>query len=230
MRIGICDDILSEREVLKEYCLSLGYKSIFLYESGEALLKSSDGKTLDALLLDIEMDKINGIIIKEFLENTDAFTYIIFITNHCEYMPQAFGRNVISFLQKPVTIHELERCLNKAAYLKKDYFLITIDHKVSIQCKDILYLCVKQKYTICNLLDGNSFSTRKPLYEFEKELSNLGFCMVHRSYIINLKHVQKINKHELILSTGQTFPVSRRHYPHISAIFHNYTISRLTYQ
>ena len=58
MRIGICDDILSEREVLKEYCLSLGYKSIFLYESGEALLKSSDGKTLDALLLDIEMDKI----------------------------------------------------------------------------------------------------------------------------------------------------------------------------
>lgn len=83
MRIGICDDILSEREVLKEYCLSLGYKSIFLYESGEALLKSSDGKTLDALLLDIEMDKINGIIIKEFLENTDAFTYIIFITNHC---------------------------------------------------------------------------------------------------------------------------------------------------
>ena len=145
MRIGICDDILSEREVLKEYCLSLGYKSIFLYESGEALLKSSDGKTLDALLLDIEMDKINGIIIKEFLENTDAFTYIIFITNHCEYMPQAFGRNVISFLQKPVTIHELERCLNKAAYLKKDYFLITIDHKVSIQCKDILYLCVKQR-------------------------------------------------------------------------------------
>ncbi len=59
---------------------------------------------------------------------------------------------------------------------------------------------------------------------------DLGFCMIHRSYIINLKHVQKINKHELILSTGQTFPVSRRYYPHVSAIFHNYTISRLTYQ
>ncbi|RKI39645.1 DNA-binding response regulator [bacterium D16-51] len=230
MKIGICDDILSEREVLKECCLSLGYKSIFLYESGEALLESSDIKTLDALLLDIEMDKINGIKVKELLEKADTFTYIIFITNHCEYMPQAFGKNVISFLQKPVTIHEIECCLNKAAYLKKDYFLIAIDDKISIRCKDILYLCVEQKYTICYSLDGNSFSTRKPLYEFEKELADLGFCMVHRSYIINLKYVQKIKKHDIILSTGQTFPVSRRYYQHVTESFHSYTISRLTCQ
>lgn len=230
MRIGICDDILTERESLKTYCLSLGYKTISLYESGEALLESSDIKTLDVLLLDIEMDYVNGIKIKELLEKTDASTYIIFITNHSEYMQEAFGRNVISFLQKPVTIHEIERCLNKAAYLKKDYFTIAIDEKVSIRCKDILYLCIEQKYTICHSLNGNNFSTRKPLHEFEKELSELGFCMIQRSYIINLKYVQKIKKHEILLSSGQTFPISRRHYQHVLEIYHNYTISKLTYQ
>ena len=230
MKIGICDDILTECESLKTYCLSLGYKTIFLYESGEALLESFDIKTLDVLFLDIKMKKVSGIKIKEILEKTDASTYIIFITNHSEYMPEAFGRNVISFLQKPVTIHEVERCLSKAAYLKKDFFPIAIDEKVSIRCKDILYLCVEQKYTICYSLDGNSFSTRKPLYEFEKELSTLGFCMIQRSYIINLKYIQKIKKYEITLSTGQSFPVSRRYYQHVLEIYHNYNICKMTYQ
>lgn len=230
MNIGICDDIPAECESLKTYCLSLGYESIFLYESGEALLESSDIRTLDVLFLDIKMKKISGIEIKDILERTDASTYIIFITDHIEYMQEAFGRNVISFLRKPVTMHEIERNLYKAAYLKKDYFTIAIDEKVSIRCKDILYLCVEQKYTICYLPDGSSFSTRKPLYEFNEELSPLGFCMIQRSYIINLKYVQKIKKHEITLSTGQNFPVSRRYYQHVLKIYHNYTISRMTYQ
>lgn len=228
MKIGICDDDITMCSTLKAHCLLLGYENIILYNSGEALLESSDFSSLDILFLDIELEELSGIEIKNLLENSS--TYIVFCTTHSEFMPDAFGRNVIGFLQKPVTAHQIERCLKKAAYLKRDYYTVALDEKITICCKDILYLHTEQKYTVFYTLDKTTFSSRKSLHEFEKELSNLGFCFIQRSYLMNLKYFDKITGQNLTLTTGQILPVSRRCLKPLKEAYHNYMVSKMTYQ
>ena len=75
------------------------------YGSGEDLLRDCISGTLgrvDLLLLDIEMGDIDGITIKNRLGKQGNVKNILFVTNHAEVMQEAFGINVVGFLNKPV--------------------------------------------------------------------------------------------------------------------------------
>ena len=109
MRIGICDDCEEDLISLKDICNQYGHTDITLYHSGEELLADPNSSKLELLFLDIEMDGQSGLEVKDILEHTNAFTFIVFCTSHTECMMDAFGQNVISFLSKPFTELAVER-------------------------------------------------------------------------------------------------------------------------
>ncbi len=222
MRIGICDDFAPDRECIKEYCMNLGHEEVYTYSSGEELLESPEYQSLNLLFLDIELDGINGIQIKDMLERTTPSTFIVFCTTHNELMPAAFGRSVINFLTKPYTEHSIDNCIKRAAFLDRDYYPISIDEAIALPCRDILYLCTEQKYTIFHTKDGETYSGRKPLRDWAEELEDLGFCPISRSAIINLKYYVKIKNYQVILSGNVSLPVSRRHKTALEKRFHSY--------
>lgn len=84
------------------------------YASGEELLRDSSS---DVLLLDVEMPGMNGIAVKNFLQNQRAMTRILFVSSHEETITEAFGREVYGFLYKAVT-YELFR--EKMQFLLED--------------------------------------------------------------------------------------------------------------
>ncbi len=227
MKIAICDDIIDERKRIHDYCRNLGYTNLVLYSCGEELLNSADFSSINLLFLDIEMDKINGIEVKNILERTNPSTFIVFTTTHHELMPEAFGRNVISFLTKPFTERSIKHCLNKATYLTKDFFPIIIDEQVSIPCQDILYLHSENKYTIFYTTDGNSISSRVSLVTWEGKLKEFGFCSISRSTIINLKHYKRTFQKNAILINEIKLPISRRCLQHLEDNLKSYMINRV---
>lgn len=225
MNIGICDDYLEERNSIRKHCMNLGYEKIFLFTSGEELLSSPDLSSLNLLFLDIEMNGVSGIDVKERLSQSNPSTFIVFCTTHAELMPEAFGRNVISFITKPFSQRSIEHCIERATVLSKDFYKIQIDEHIAIPCRDILYLQTEQKYTIFHTKDGNSYSTRKPLKDWSDELGDLGFCPVSRSAIINLKYYNKTDNRKIILEGNISISVSRRHVQSLKEQFEDYMMS-----
>ncbi|MBO5488282.1 MAG: response regulator transcription factor [Eubacterium sp.] len=225
MNIGICDDCLEECNHIRKYCMNLGYEKIFLFSSGEELLTSPNLSSLNLLFLDIEMNDISGIEVKERLSKINSSTFIVFCTTHAELMPDAFGRNVISFITKPFSSRSIEHCIKKASVLSKDFFKLQIDESIVIPCGDILYLNSQQKYTIFHTQDGNSYSSRKSLREWADILNELGFCPVSRSAIINLKYYNKSDNRKVILNGNISIPVSRRHVQSLKTQFENYMMN-----
>ena len=76
MKIGICEDSIEEQTQYLNYFKKLGYNNIAVFNSGEELLKKMP--SLDLLFLDIEMDKISGIQVKNIFEIKRKNTYIVF--------------------------------------------------------------------------------------------------------------------------------------------------------
>ena len=146
MKIAICDDVIEEQNELQTFCQQLGYCDISLFSCGEDFLNAPDSSQFHLLFLDIEMKGLTGIELKALLEKTNPSIFIVFTTTHEEMMPEAFGRNVISFLTKPLDLNSIKHCLTKATYLQMDFFPIAINDCVFIPCQDILYLHSENKY------------------------------------------------------------------------------------
>ena len=211
MKIAICDDVIEEQNELQTFCQQLGYCDISL--CGEDFLNAPDSSQFHLLFLDIEMKGLTGIELKALLEKTNPSIFIVFTTTHEEMMPEAFGRNVISFLTKPLDLNSIKHCLTKAAYLQMDFFPIAINDCVFIPCQDILY--------------GESYISRDSLTAWNEKLKEFGFCPVSRNSIINLKYYKKTYQKQAILSTEIRLLISRRYLQTLDETFRCYMIKRV---
>lgn len=225
MLIGICDDNTNEAEKLRTLCEELGYSDTCIYSSGNEFLEAENKPNL--LFLDIQMKGMSGIELKDFLEQTNQQTYIVFYTAHGEWMPDAFGKNVIGFLRKPVKLHEVERFIKKAVFLRKEYCILSLDSKVQLYCGQVLYIQANGVYTIFVCDNDQSYSVRKPLQKWANELEEYGFYATHRSYIVNFQHIENIDGKKVILKNGQNLPISRRHAKQTKNAYQQYCLSRL---
>lgn len=90
VRIGICDD---EKEVQKEIerlCKNRQGITVYCFDNAQAVLEIKE--KLDILFLDIELGGMDGILLKDILEEKEIVTMIVFVTSHKEVMEQAFGK------------------------------------------------------------------------------------------------------------------------------------------
>lgn len=214
IRIGICDDSDYERECLSRYILqyfkSSSYEPELLeYDSGEGFLQNRDA---DILFLDIEMAELDGIEVKEKLQKEKSKTRIIFITSHSECMAKAFGERVIGFLQKPIEYTEMKEKLEIALKMMDDGYSIIIkgtDKEIVLDTKQILYIKADGKYSDLILETGENIFSDKGIGMWREELNTREFFLCHKSYLVNLYHIQQIGN-GIQLSGGIQIPVSKR--------------------
>ena len=113
---------------------------IIQYESG---IQVMDCEKPDILILDIEMEHIDGLKVRDLLEQTDNEVLIIFCTSHDEIMSKAYGRNVTDFIKKPVREEEIEKKLLHAINIinrrVKWICLNTISGLTKFKISDIVY-------------------------------------------------------------------------------------------
>lgn len=126
MIIGICDDEVIIRNHVRDICKKIVAK----YEDDIVIETFSDGmevadRDLDILILDIEMDGVDGISVKNIFQEKNRNTIIIFVTSHDEMMYQAFGINVIGFVTKKYLEAQLPVMLDTA--VKKVMSTVLVD-------------------------------------------------------------------------------------------------------
>lgn len=176
---------------------------------------------VDLLFLDLNLYGETGF---NLLKNAAAGAFsTIVVSAHSDRAVEAFEYGVLDFIPKPVTKDRLQAAIErykKSLYETRNgmkYFSVFSDSSVeTIQLDSILYFQASGKKLIAHLTDGsNRLSTRK-IGDMEKTLPEK-FLRVHKSYIIDRHSVKKLNtfpggKYEVILSNGDSLPVSRKLY------------------
>lgn len=223
MRITICDDQKIYREDILEHCKRAFPKGDVVYRSftsGEELLAS--GEAFDFLFLDIEMTGMDGIRVKELLEQQGTRGKIIFLTSHEERMIEAFGANVIGFLRKPVQEADLLPIVQKMKLIpdKKTIEWEEGDKLYVVYPEEIQYIEVEDKYTHV-FVGMERHLVRRSLREWEEMLPESDFGKANRSCLVNLSLLDRV-KSEIVLEDGKTIPISRKYRKEIEEKYKEY--------
>lgn len=228
MRIGVCDDQKLYRDEIIKCCKRALEDDTVIYESfdsGEELLRAD--AECDYLFLDIEMAGIDGIQVKEILENQKSQVKIIFLTSHTERMIEAFGANVIGFLKKPLQEEAFSPIVKKMkAFIQRK--MVTWEdggEQYVISVDAIKYIEAQDKYTFV-VLEEEKYLVRRTLKEWQDLLSEIAFCRVNRSYLVNLDLFDK-TKSEIVLEEGKKIRLSRKNKDAIEEQYKKYLRKRM---
>jgi len=234
-KIITIDDEPLARSIVKEYLQK--------YPELEVVQECNDGfegfKAIqqhhpDLIFLDIQMPKINGF---EMLELLDQAPAVIFTTAFDEYAIKAFEAHAIDYLLKPFSQDRFDKAIQKwreqkvSSQKNTEDLLETASHSPAqsqrivvktgskikiIPVHDVLYLEAADDYVKVHTQEGN-FLKNKTMSHFEKTLDPQQFVRSHRSYIINIQQITRIDPYEkdnhvAILKSGAKVPVSRNGY------------------
>lgn len=238
LRIAYCEDetiqLIFMKQLIKEWEKHSGIKCVYSgYESGSAFLFENQGNyPFDVLLLDIDMGQMNGMELARKVRESDSKIPIVFLTNRKEYVFEGYEVNAFRYILKPMDFSKLalvldeirKQCFKEICYLieKQDGETIKID------LDDIYYIEVNGHYL--NLyLEKKQYRFKKSLQEivsiiesFWGSLEKAGFILTHRSYLVNLKYVDRILKTECIMGNHIAVPVSRNAYKNVNESFIKY--------
>lgn len=220
LKCVIVDDEPLARELIKSYVArtqSLSLEGCF--ESAADAVKCIIDNCIDIIFLDIDMPVLNGI---EFASIIPKHSRIIYVTAYEKYALQGFKVNALDYLLKPVSYAEFMGAVGKALEwfamsrqaerpacrdisgmltVKADYKL------VQMRLDSIRYVEVQKDRLIFNRADGSSVTSLMSMKEIEDLLPADVFMRVHRSFIVNLREVEIVERGRIVF--GKTYiPVS----------------------
>jgi two-component system LytT family response regulator len=235
IRIVIVDDEELARQMLREF-LSAHPEMEIIAEcaNGFEAVKAVTELKPDLLFLDIQMPKLDGF---EVLELIGADRAIVFVTAFDEYAIRAFEIHAVDYLLKPFSAQRFETALVRAKqrlggklppavelsssarppaqYLERivvrDGTRVTIIPVVKLD-----YAEAQDDYVALSS-EGRKHLKQQTISSLEAALDPSRFLRIHRSYIVNLEKVSKIepyskDNHVVVLSNGAQLPVSRTGY------------------
>lgn len=220
MRIAICDDE-------KRICSILAEKvekffpdaEIMVYTSGASLIEAEIFP--DILLLDIKMPKLDGMEVAKVLRDKGWRKILIFITGEESQVFNSFDFHAFHFLVKPVSDEKLKSVLEDAVeelrHLEKSQG--TRDKYIEIQSGTAHIRVGLSKLIYAEVFDRKTIlHTKQENIEYYGQLSALevlvgrDFHRIHRSYLINMRYVERYDRASVTMINGDNIPIARREY------------------
>ena len=215
----IVDDELPARKLLSDYVSKVGDLQLAsVCRNGLEARKFLEENPADILILDIRMPLMNGF---DLLKGLVEQPVTILCTAYEQYAVKGYELNVIDYLVKPVPFDRFKKAIDKAIeYLEvlrvptgkiqsKDYFFIKTDTRiVKFMFSEISAIEAQGEYVRIIASDKKVMSL--------VSLTNVAnvlpddFIRIHRSYIINMRHIDEVKTNEVIIGK-EIYPISRNY-------------------
>jgi two-component system, LytTR family, response regulator len=242
MRVAIVDDEELARKLLREYLSDCeDVEVVAECANGFEAVKAVTDLKPDLLFLDIQMPRLDGF---EVLELVGREVSVIFITAYDKYALRAFEVHAVDYLLKPFSPERLSEALNRArprldakqtfpppevavaarapgAHLER--IAIRDGAKVHvIPVAKVDYVEAQDDYVSFHS-EGKSLLKQQTLAEVENAMDSAQFVRIHRSYILNIDRLARLelyakDSHAAILRDGTRLPVSRSGYARLTAV------------
>lgn len=204
-RIAICDDERQFRKRIHDILIEYMNENDILYEidefeSGKDFI--SLGINLakyDIVFLDVNMDELDGMETAQKIRKVSNDVFIVFVTAFITCAPQGYSVGAIRYILKNnVNFPEL-----------------------IFECMDAIslnmnYVAQKKKF---NFNEGTKYGK---LDELEKELQGNDFIRIHQSYLVNMKHIEKVSRYEALLNNGIKLEIPKARYKFVEETFVSY--------
>jgi DNA-binding LytR/AlgR family response regulator len=220
IRISIADDensICSQtehdlRQIAEELHIPV---DIDVFYTGRQLCEHIRvGVIYDVIFLDIEMDDVNGLMASKYIRQImqDDGVQIVYLSGKTQYALELFQYSPLDFLVKPVETKRLKQVMTKLIRilgLWTDSFSFKKGHDVfKIKMRDILYFESAGRKLIIHTNTGCD-TFYGAMENVENQLKSLGFISIHRSYLVNYRHVRVFHYADVIMSNDDILPIGR---------------------
>ncbi len=157
----------------------------------------------DIIFLDIQMPKQSGF---DLLEQVSVEGRVVFVTAYDNFALRAFDVNALDYMVKPVREERIEKMLEKLSkeeFSKNTFQKFNYEDKIFVtdnkfmkfvNLKEVILIQSTGNYSKVCLSNGEKFLLYRPLKEWEGRLPSHKFCRIHRTSIVNIDYVEKLEK------------------------------------
>lgn len=220
IRCVIIDDEPLAIEKLKGFVQKVPFlELVSSFQSGIEAIPMLRTSEIDLLFLDIQMEDLTGIQLLEHLQRPPC---VIFTTAYSEYAIKSYELNVCDYLLKPISFDRFILSINKVVdklrtvvpkhqqeqeqQSQVDFMLVKADyHMQKIEFRDILYIEGMKDY-LRIVTPSKRIMTLQTFKNMEDILPNDQFCRIHKSYIVSLKKIEKIERNRVLI-TSEYLPI-----------------------
>lgn len=171
---------------------------------------------VDAMFVDINMPDVNGM---EFVRALTEPPLVVFTTAYSEFAVDSYKVRAVDYLLKPFGFEDFQRAaynLQKAMPVSsvarpaeaKDSLFLKVDYRyVRVALDDVVYVEGMNEYLKFYLSSGDSLLTHTTFKNLGESLPE-HFLQVHRSYVVNMKHVKEVERSIILMGNGARVSVS----------------------
>ena len=224
LTIAVCDDNPQFAKMLAKKINSLCAHNLPdrvdcqiapIFGSAENVLQFLKTQAIHILFLDIDMPKINGFKLAEYLCKHYPETIIIFVSSYEEFVYSSFEYCPFRFLRKghleqelPITFHKvIEKCLS-------DNEIITVqstEGEQILRTKDIVFFEGQKNYFMIYTTSNKTYKCRGTMDFANQLVSNYDFFRIHAAYIVNEEHIDSIDNDGYVkMKNGKVLNISHR--------------------
>lgn len=224
MKCVIIDDEPLAVDLLKEFVSKVdSLELVNTFTNAIDAISIINQSNIDLIFLDIEMPHFSGI---DFINAIEKKPLIIFTTAYSDYAVEGFNLGAVDYLVKPIPFHRFLKAVVRAQQIfspqnlpqnnpvvaipeiEPDFMFVRAEYEnVKLNFSDILFIEGLKDYVKIYTTDNKYILTLLSLIKLENLLSTKGFSRIHRSYIINIKHVKSIQKNKVIIA-DKRIPIS----------------------
>ncbi len=195
----------------------------------------------DLVFLDIDMPGYSGFELLDFFDEQQISFKIIFVTAYSEYSLRAFESSAVDYLLKPVRLEHMERAIKKLNSTRgisesiqyevlrtnlsnheKKLVLQTVELIYVVKQDDIIFIQAEGSYTKFFTTTHGILTITKKLLDFEYLETEGPFFRTHRSFIVNINHIIKVDKKDFVVMMSNSMQV------HLAQDKKNLLLERIT--
>lgn len=226
MKVVVCDDSMEDLEKIRglltkyiETNKTIPLEAEYYIRSAELYHQIQKKERGDIYILDMIMSGKTGIDIGALIRSTDERSVIIYVTSSDDFAFEAYNVHAVRYLLKPVRdelfAEALDYAVAELSKTKRDtvYTVKTRTGLVSIPYSRIEYIenysrtlniCLTDQKTVQSIFIRKSFDE-----EIRQIVENGGFVQVHKSFLVNLCHVERLASGNVLMKSGANIPVSK---------------------
>lgn len=185
----------------------------------DQMLASCDIALLD---VDFQTERYNGLDLARRLRKFRNDTIVIFITNFIEYAPEGYEVHAFRYILKNKLENDIKPYFKQAIeeiHKRKEMIKIQVNGEIiDLKLESILYFEVQQHNISAHVLrfpqrrEVKVYTFYGSLSELEQKLEPQGFLRIHKSFLVNMRHLKKFQCREALLDNGTSLRVGEKGY------------------